>query len=233
MPSNLGSVATGASSGGTSVSATHVLAAGNNRIIIAWGSSEISTNTTHSSCYYDTAGDNVAMTKITGASGAADNGPECRGTMWYLLEADIPTSTGSKNVTLTAADSTGGIGLTVWAIKGAKQAAPEDSDVTTNTSATSLSGTVDTTTGAYLVCGSVHAVRISGTTPDSPQIELSDFDDGGGARNSTSYEEASPGGSQSLGHTSAGSADLMVVGVASFLHLELGVGVAMTPVLMI
>jgi hypothetical protein len=232
MPQNLGSVATGAGAAAT-VNASHTLVAGNNRIVIAWCSSEYTPDTNHVSVYYDTGGDNVAMTKITGAGGAADNGPECRGSMWYLLEADIPSSTGAKNVRLTAAHICDGLGITVWAISNAKQVAPEDSDVSTSTSTLYLSGTVFSSGGAYTVCGSAHSVRSSGTTPDSPQIELSDFDDNG-ARNATSYIESNPSGDNTLGHTSSGTNNLMVCGVASFAHLGGGgFPVAITPVLMI
>lgn len=235
MAGILGSAASSSTDNGTTASATYTIPAGQNRVIIAILAHETTTNRTHSSVYFDTGGDNVAMTNVSGASGAVDTGSiQNRTSVWILNESGIPTGTGSVTVTGTASGATvGGIGIVVFALENAKHFVEASTFKADTSSVTHISDTITATLNSMMICAVNHAIDTAAQTPDSPQTSLIDYQVDNDCRLAISYEVCTSEGSQTLGSTAANPGHCCV-SVFNVGHLLAGgEGSAMTPVLMI
>lgn len=175
----LGTAATGSATS-TTVSATHTLLTGGNRIAFAFVVCPIAQ--TVSGVTYG----GVAMTRLgTGVAGVSE-----RMEIYYLLEASMP-ATGSKTVTATISGSAA-CGVHVWTIKNAKQSAPSTPVTNSSSSASYLSATVTVSIqGSFAITGGFTASGLT-ATQDAGQVELTDTGAAGGAL-STSYEECNAG----------------------------------------
>jgi len=122
MANILGSLVTSTTSSSTTRSVSHTLLGGAGRAIIATITTYSADNISHTSVYYDTGGDNVAMTFV-GQANVFTGGNYIRTSVWRLLETDIPNSTGIKTVTSIISLSRAHV-LSVYSAQGLKQENP-------------------------------------------------------------------------------------------------------------
>jgi len=142
MPNNptyIGSVASIAGSG-TTLTASHTLPSGQNRIVIASIGWEDSSTPLVNSVYYDIDGVNVPFTYLNrkNAVSGDENGLE----FWVLYEEDLPATGGPYNVKVTFNIGCDISKMLVFAIKDANQSGYLDYTSQSNGSAGSLSGTL-------------------------------------------------------------------------------------------
>lgn len=205
--SMLGTAATGTNNSSTTVSTTHTLSSGANRIAIAFVSFYKGTAL---SCTGVTYG-GVAMTKI-GNSG--DHTSVYRDiSAWYLLEASLP-ATGSKTVTATISGSSLNLNIHVFTIQDAAQTAYEQSPTAgTYSSASSATSSINITTVAAKAWAFSGAAgdAISSYTHGAGQNEITDTSYTGASSTnitmSTSYEEIATGSAVTQTETIAAGAD--------------------------
>ena len=188
----LGSAATNSDTA-TSLSATHTLSNGANRIAFAI----ITLQTTQSVSGVTYGG--VSMTRLgTGVAGSAE-----KMEIYYLLEASMPAS-GSKTVTATFSGSTDCM-IEVFTIKNAKQSAPSTPVTNTSAGATYLSGNVTVSVeGSFSITGVFNRGGSNTFTHDAGQVEIADFNASVGSL-TASYEEHNTAGTMTQGSTSSGS----------------------------
>ena len=167
----LGSVATQVrnNSSGTTITASHTLAAGANRIVVAWGAIE-DDNAIASATY-----GGVAMTALTEKSHST-GGTATRIRMFYLLNASLPAD-GANNCVMTSTDAFLSGCWHVVCIQDAKQQAPED----TGNGESATNATVDTgstlttiTANAFIISGFACNNNTSSSTYGTGQSELAD-----------------------------------------------------------
>lgn len=151
------------------VSTSHTLLGGPNRIILAFLTSEHGSTHTHTSVYYDTAGDNVAMTKIIEAG--ADDVYFFRMSIWRLDKVDMPTD-GAHNVEATVSKSVDGISIHVVAIKDAAQTV-QDFSSAAGEGGSSRNLTLDpTSVNSIMVTGFAVTDTSANCTPGTDQNEI-------------------------------------------------------------
>jgi len=192
----LGSAVT-ASASATSISATHTLSSGSNRIAFAFVIVQSSTVT---GATYG----GVAMTLL----GSVSNGTE-RLYIYYLLEAGMPAN-GSKTVTASLASSAA-CGMSVWTIQNAKQSAPS-APVSSSASASSQTANVTISVdGSFGITGAF-VTSATTFTHNTGQVEVTDFQPSSGiGAMSTSYEEVLVTGTETLGSTAGGSGRFLFI----------------------
>jgi hypothetical protein len=184
---------------GNSVSATHTLSAGSNRIAIAFVSQwKATTPVTIGGCTYG----GVTMTHVTTAAYYAGTSGYSRVEVFYLLEASLPAN-GSKTVTATFNGSEVSTRhIAVFTIQDAKQIANEAEAKYEGTSKTA-SASVTTTDGAWVFTG---ACNTQGTSyaVGSGQTEIWDDTIQGG-----SYEQVTAGSNTQTEIATFGSPTLL------------------------
>lgn len=192
----LGTGATGSTAAATSVSATHTLSSGSNRIAIACV--YVQTNTVTGVTY-----GGVAMTQLGVATGSNE-----RCYIYYLLEASLPAN-GSKTVTASFSGSSAAQ-ISVFTLKNAKQSAP--GTAVTNTSAAAATLTVDLTVTYASSFGITAAGQAAGGTftHGTGQVEITDNAAGLGAL-ATSYEDFTTTGTMTQSSTTTAGANRMVM----------------------
>lgn len=201
MPiSLLGTAATASANTATTVSATHTLSDGSNRIAIAFISFY---KGTAFECTGVTYG-GVAMTKITNSGNHTSVYRDI--SAWYLLESSLPTN-GSKTVTATVGASSPNLNIHVFTVQGAKQQAPETSGTYLNASSATSSITITTVAPlAWAFSGAASDV-ISSYTHGTEQTEITDTSYTGALSTlmtmSTSYKEVLVPGSTTMTDTTS------------------------------
>lgn len=194
----------------SSLSATHVLDAGSNRIAIAIVSFYKSTNF---ACSGVTYGGN-AMTKIGNSGNHTSVFRDI--SAWYILEASLP-SNGSKTVTASFGSSTLNANMIVFTIQDAKQQPYEQSPTAgTYLNASSATSSITITTienNAWAFSGAA-ADASSSYTHGAGQVEINDGayagDSGTFTTLTSSYKEVAVGGSTTLTDTIASGATRQV-----------------------
>lgn len=176
----------------SSLSATHTLSAGSNRIAFVITTCQV--GQTVSGVTYG----GVSMTRLgTGVAGSSE-----RMEIYYLLEASMPAD-GSKTVTVTYSGSTDCL-MTVFTIKNAKQSAPSTPVTNSSAGATYLSGNVSVTVeGSFAIAG-VFNRGVNTFTHDTGQVEIDDFNASIGTL-AASYEEHETTGTKTQGSTASNS----------------------------
>ena len=182
----LSTAATASANTATTVSATHTLSSGSNRIAIAIVSFYKSTSFECTGVTYG----GVAMTKITNSGNHTSIFRDI--SAWYLLEASLPAN-GSKTVTATVGSSSPNLNIHVFTIQDAKQQAHEVSGTYLNTSSATSSISITTVAaGAWAFSGAA-ADATSSYTHGTGQTEITDTSYTGALSTnmtmSTSYEE--------------------------------------------
>lgn len=203
---------------GSSISVTHDLTSGSNRIAIVfvhqtyYNASELITGVTYGG---------VAMTQIGGGSGDRTNVYR-NISAWYLLEASLPAN-GTKTVVATFGASVLTSAISVFTIQNAKQAAYEQTPTpgTYLNASSSASSIAITTVAANAWAFSCGASENNTTfTHGTGQTEITDVAFAGGTpcSHSVSYEEIATPGSNTQVDT-AGSSGRMVGIAFSFAPL--------------
>ena len=202
----LGTAATNSDNTSLTVSATHTLAAGSNRIAIAVVSFYKATSFECTGVTYG----GVAMTKIGNSGNHTSVYRDI--SVWYLLEASLP-SDGSKTVTATVGSSSLNLNIHVFTIQGAAQAAYEQTPTAgTYLNASSATSSINITTVATNAWAfSCAAADANSTyTHGTGQTEITDTGYTGASSTvmtmSTSYEEIASPGAQTQTDTVASSA---------------------------
>lgn len=210
MISLLGTAVSGAQGEGASISISHTLVAGSDRIVIVfvsqtyYNSGELITGVTYGG---------VAMTQIVGVGSYSTS--YRRLSAWYLLNSSLP-SDGAKTVQASFGASVLSSIISVVAIQGAKQQAYETSGTYRNDASSSAVSSISITTVAgnawAFSCGSVQNNYT--WTHGAGQTEITDIGYGGATplSHGTSWEEiASPG---SVTQTDTALAGDRMLGVA-------------------
>jgi len=176
-PASIAKVGTDTSGTGTTLtlSFSHTLVAGSNRIIAVCFGAEHSGITVSGVTY----GGN-AMTLAVSAE-TAPSGTKYLCQVWYILEANLPAN-GVKTVTITATGSTTGLEVNGFCAEysGVNQAVPEatDSDVVIgdSTANRTITSTISPSTGAYVI-SAVGCGNPGSYTHNASQVEVLDFYD--------------------------------------------------------
>lgn len=169
------------SASSTTVSVTHTLASGSNRIALAFVA--LQTNSVTGVTY-----GGVAMTQL----GTVNNGTE-KLYVYYLLESSMPAN-GSKTVTATFNSSSGG-GISVFTLQNVKQSAPSTPVTNSSGGASYLSASVSVGAQKSWAISVVFATIAGSFTHDSGQVEVTDYFlvTSGIGTMATSYEECGTG----------------------------------------
>lgn len=198
-PSVLGSVSSNSAvTEGTTLTVSHTVSAGPNRILIVVTCME---GTTSEAGVTGVTWDGNAMTEIAGASGNADEGANrAQIKFWYYLNPEVKTA----DVVLTR-DSSADFeerALAAITVQNARQEAPYLSGKTSDIgSPTSISTTLVTTADGSLLLDGVTINTSSAITADSGQTDLANIVQGGGSMFSfgASSESKAIAGSETLG----------------------------------
>ena len=184
--------------GGVAVSATHnLLARDNGLIVAAMFGKDVPANGI-SGVTYDT----VAMTEgISILSGNLNL------SLYFLLETDLPGTTGNKTVTATWDGGTDNMHIHVVAFQDVKQAAPSDTDSATAIPGTHLASTLTTVIGGVAISALAQDNNSGTWTPDAGVTELQDFVTG--IKTTSAYLIADDT-SESIGSTSSNSARILI-----------------------
>lgn len=187
----LGTAATASANTATTVSATHTLSAGSNRIAIVFVSFYKSTSFECTGVTYG----GVTMTKITNSGNHTSVFRDI--SAWYLLEASLPAN-GSKTVTATVGSSSPNLNIHVFTIQDAKQQAYEVSGTYLATSSNTSSISITTVANNAWAFSGAAIDALTSYTHGTGQTEITDTSYAGALSTnmtmSTSYEEiASPG----------------------------------------
>lgn len=196
----VGSVATGTAATGTSVSATHTLDAGSNRIVLACVTTfDAFGGGTVSGVRYDTAGANTAMTLSHLGTQAVS--ATLRSYIYYLLEANLP-STGSKTVTATIDGGFSNSAIAVLTLSGANQSAPikfldtgtgKDGYYSTDAAVDNASFTLTTSyANSWIVDSTIAGTAIT-AAPGAGQTERWDFQSSGMTALGSTYPTTTTG----------------------------------------
>lgn len=185
----LGTAATASANTATTVSATHVLTSGSNRIAVVFVSFYKGTSFECTGVTYG----GVAMTKIGNSGNHTTVYRDI--SAWYLLEASLPAN-GSKTVTATVGSSSPNLNIHVFTIQDATQAAYEQTPTAgtylNSSSATSSINITTVAANAWAFSGAA-ADASSSYTHGTDQIEITDTPYTGASSTkmtmTTSYEE--------------------------------------------
>lgn len=197
----------------TSLSFSHTLVTGTNRVVVVDVGIENAADIDVSGITYG----GVAMTKAKDQSTAA-SGTRNIAESWYLLEADLP-SEGSNTVAITCSGSASSLEINGWCseLGNIAQSAPEATDGDSQTSGNTITSTISPSTDAWVVsvlsCGNAGSF-----THGSGQIEKLDFND---ASSQFSVAVLQGGnGESSLASTFSGTVNRLVRVAVSFARYE-------------
>jgi PEP-CTERM motif len=177
---------TGQLRGTQTLSWSHTVGAGNNRLLVVGTATEapVSGNSVVTGITYG----GVAMTQVTGAqqTGIETGVGENYADLWFMLNPPVGTANVSVTVTGMVADLMGG-GVS---FRNVRQQAPEaiGGAGTTSTTFTNLSANITTVSADSLVVDmGLHSTSGGTMTPGAGQIEAWDQFTVGGARSAFSY----------------------------------------------
>lgn len=193
---------------GTTISATHTLIAGSNRIAIVVAA--IEDDAAIASCTYG----GVSMTAMT-EKAHSTGGTATRLRMFYLLEAGLPAD-GSKTVTMTSTNAFLSGVIHVFTIHSAKQQSPEASNSGEASNTTTVSEVVTTITDGAIIISAGAVNNNTSATHGTGQTEIADTPSG--ASNTvtlaSSYEIKETQGADTQSHVFGSSQELVSFGMA-------------------
>ena len=193
---------------GLTLSFSHTLVAGSNRIVIVCFGSEHN-GIAVSGITYGGKAMTLAISFETPASGT-----KFLSQIWYILEANLPGN-GAKTVTITATGSTSNLEVNGFCSEytGVAQNAPEVTNGASQTSGNTITNTVSPSTNAWVI--SAMGSGNTGTwTHGASQVEVLDFND---ASSSFAVAELrSANGQTSLSSTYSGTVNRLVRVSVSF-----------------
>ena len=151
------------------LSFSHTLAAGSNRLVVVYAQAENYGSIDISGITYGGTGMTKAIDGVTTSSGYY-----MLVEIWYLLEASLG-STGSKTVSITYSGAASSLEVNGFCAEyaNAKQAAPEATDADGSTFSTTVTNNVSPSTGAW-VFSAVGCGQAGSYTHSSPQTEVLD-----------------------------------------------------------
>ncbi len=163
--------ATSGTGNGLTLSFSHTLVAGSNRVVIVCLGSEHS-GITVSGVTYGGNAMTLAVSKETPGSGT-----KFLSQIWYILDANLP-GTGAKTVTVTATGSTSGLEVNGFCCEytGVTQGAPEATDGVSQTSGNTITNTISPSTDAWVI-SAMGSGNSGSWTHGSSQVEVLDFSD--------------------------------------------------------
>lgn len=200
---------TQASSGSsdTTISVTHSLLSGTNRLIVIGFNSEINSTVT------DVTYDGTSLREV--GEQDVDAGTS---SLWYALEADLPGSAGDYTVTVTISEAVTERHIRAMQFQGVKQQAPEATDLTENvTSAQTLNSDITTLTDGALVVDSIHVGQPTNMTADDGQTVPSGTEtDKASSTGTGSYMIVVSAGLTNTGWSASGSVNRIIQCLAAF-----------------
>lgn len=173
----------------SSLSATHTLSSGANRLAIVFAAGVYSVGDPGQPTSVTYGG--VTMTHVSTSAYFGQGGGYARVDAYYCLEADLP-ATGSKTVTVNWSGTARWAQMAVYTIQGAKQDAPESVGTFGGTGTATATADVTSSSGAWALA---HASSDNGVTftPGTGQTELYDLNFANGISSGGSYEEVAAG----------------------------------------
>lgn len=165
------SAASGTATSGTTVSWTHTLnsGSGNDRVMIIYTSSQAGSGANNAT---GVTVDGVAATEQAGIETTANF---LRVEQWYILDTDLPASSGSYTVEVTFAGSQSrAICGSVCYTEAAQEAPQTPEEVAAGDSATSMSDSITTTKDDSVIVGFLAHLAEEAHTPDTGQTERFD-----------------------------------------------------------
>ena len=207
-PTVLGSPASGAVIGTTSLTVPHNLLSGNNRrVFISIGFDESGTNPTNvTSVTYGGVPATQVTDGTTTARTAAFTSNQTVAEMWEVRNADLP-ATGSHDAVVTVDATVDAIFAVVVAVQRAQQDALVDSVALSNADGgRSYAASITTTSSDSFVLDSLSMSNdVGGHTPGPGQIEISEQEFASVAGHVSQYEEAPSAGVVSISGSTGSS----------------------------
>lgn len=198
-----------------SATASHTIGSGSNRLVVAFSCTEDGTSTDLNTTSITYDGNNLTESAGVTIGSSIFNRIE----MWFILEADLP-STGTYTVQSNFAGFTFGAVLTVMSFTGVKQQAPEVTGTTTASSTDTINLSVTTVTdNAMVMDGVCDGNNRTFVTTESGQIERADQDSSSGGGSNTGASSNKPtttAGSETMGWTSSSSTNRLSLVVGAW-----------------
>ncbi len=199
---------TSARGNGLTLSWSHTLVTGSNRLVVVCLGSEHNGITVSGVTY----GGNAMTLAVSYESPAA--GTKMLTQIWYILEANLPAN-GAKTVTVTATGIT--TGLEVHALcseyTGVAQIAPEATNGVSQTSGNTITNTISPSANSWVI-SAAGAGDVGSWTHGSPQVEVLDSNGSTSCYGVAELRGAS--GQTSLASTYSGTVNRLVRVCASF-----------------
>jgi hypothetical protein len=201
-------VDTTATGNGLTLSWSHTLVSGSNRLIVVCLAFEHSGITVSGVTY----GGNTMILAVSFESPAS--GTKCLSQIWYILEVNLP-SIGAKTVTVTATGSSTALEVNAFCSEytGVKQSAPDATTGISQTTGTTITNTISPSPNSWVV-SAMGAGNVGSWTHGSPQVEVLDFNDASSCFAVAELRGAS--GQTSLASTYTGTVNRLVRVCASF-----------------
>jgi hypothetical protein len=189
---------------------SHTLVAGSNRVVVVCFGAEEQNGLTVSSVTYG----GKAMTLAVSAE-TPDTGYKYISQIWYILAANLPAN-GVNDVVITTTGDTESLENDAYCSEytGVAQNAPEATNAVTTTTDATITNTISPSTGAWVIsaAGSGNA---GSWNASSPQVEVFDFNDASSCFCVDELQGAS-GGQTSLSSTYSATVNRMARVCASF-----------------
>ena len=201
------SIGSGEGSGGTTLTYSHTLNAGSNRILVAGVMQDDGTAGEPTGVTYNA----IALTHKIGVQ--STGGAKARSDIYFLLETALPAD-GAHDILITYADTTtrkSGISVV---LQSAKQETPEASGTDFTNGGTAISASITPITDNAMIVAIASATSDTNWAPGSGETEQLEVDSGGSHTSALNTKILVTAGATTMAPTSSASSELSLAAAA-------------------